>query len=424
MRSKSSEKGQALIIITFAAVVLMGFAALAIDGARVFEDKRHAQNAADTAALGAALAYSREQNLVTAAQTRATENGYDNNGTTNIVTITITDIDGSVCPANLQGKEIQVDIESTIGTTFARVLGRNTMTTLSTAVARACGTYSGPPFGGNAIVSLKPTGTAIGGNGNVNIDITGGGFFSNSSGSPSVDCDGASGSLSVPEVTIAGGTADYGNCGTTIPGGTDTSASQFTLESASAFFPPKPPCTGGAATSLGGGYYETNPANSYVGNTISLPNSDVHLAPGTYCITTSPGQFTHTIYGDEVFLYSAVTNFTLSFQGSGAGMVLTAPSSGTYKGILVYLKEQFDSNGNLICPQEIELHGNGAASIRGAVIAPSAEVNITGNPSGGAYQSQVIGCTVDIGGTSDVFVQYDPSVNFQTTVPYSISLLE
>lgn len=45
-----SEKGQALILITLGIIALIGFTALAIDGGRAFEERRHAQNAADTAA--------------------------------------------------------------------------------------------------------------------------------------------------------------------------------------------------------------------------------------------------------------------------------------------------------------------------------------------------------------------------------------
>ena len=58
MKPKSQERGQALILIAFAAIGLFAFTALAIDGSRVFSDRRHAQNAADTAALAAALAKS------------------------------------------------------------------------------------------------------------------------------------------------------------------------------------------------------------------------------------------------------------------------------------------------------------------------------------------------------------------------------
>jgi Flp pilus assembly protein TadG len=432
MKQINNEKGQALIMIAIAAVVLMGFAALAIDGARVFEDKRHAQNAADTAALAGALAYSRDYSndagIQTTAQTRATENGYDDNGTTNDVTITVTTISGNVCPANLVGKEIEVQIDSTIGTTFGRILGRDTMSSTSVAVARACGTYSGPPFTGNAIVSLSQSGIAIGANGAVNINITGGGLFSNSTGNPSVDCDGgggSNGSVTVPSVTIpSGGSADYGNCSPDIAGGTDTTASQYSLASAAAFFPESPACDGVAQFS-GGTYYPQAGAD---GSRVAFDkNNDMHFAPGVYCFTSYPsgGSYGNTLSGDEVTFYSALSNFSLGFQGGG-GITATAPSSGDYKGILIYLEPVVDSNGNLLCnnTQELELHGNGAASIRGAVIAPSAEVNITGNPDGGAYQSQVIGCTVSIGGSADVTVQYDPNTNYQTTVPYTLSLLE
>jgi len=54
MKRKLPEKGQALILVALAAIGLFAFAALAIDGSRMFSDKRHAQNAADTAALAGA----------------------------------------------------------------------------------------------------------------------------------------------------------------------------------------------------------------------------------------------------------------------------------------------------------------------------------------------------------------------------------
>src|SRR5215208_8361157 len=69
MKPRSHERGQALIMIALAVVGLFGFSALAIDGSRIFSDRRHAQNAADTAALAAALA-----------RVRATGSNLDVNG--------------------------------------------------------------------------------------------------------------------------------------------------------------------------------------------------------------------------------------------------------------------------------------------------------------------------------------------------------
>ena len=49
---KTSEGGQALVLIVLAIVALLGFTALAVDGSMVYSDRRHAQNAADASALG------------------------------------------------------------------------------------------------------------------------------------------------------------------------------------------------------------------------------------------------------------------------------------------------------------------------------------------------------------------------------------
>jgi uncharacterized membrane protein len=84
------ERGQALVLIALAAVGLFAFAGLAIDGSIVFSDRRHAQNAADTAALDAALAYIRlgsSGTWVTEGLDRAASNGYDNDGSRNIVAV-------------------------------------------------------------------------------------------------------------------------------------------------------------------------------------------------------------------------------------------------------------------------------------------------------------------------------------------------
>src|SRR5262245_50174928 len=87
MKIGYSEKGKALIMIALTAIVVVSFASLAIDGSVGFSDRRHAQNAADTAVLAAALAKVRGQSFNTAALNLATSNGYNNDGTTNTVEV-------------------------------------------------------------------------------------------------------------------------------------------------------------------------------------------------------------------------------------------------------------------------------------------------------------------------------------------------
>ena len=53
------ERGQVLVIAVLALVGLIGITGLAIDGSAAYTDRRRAQNAADSAALAAALAHVR-----------------------------------------------------------------------------------------------------------------------------------------------------------------------------------------------------------------------------------------------------------------------------------------------------------------------------------------------------------------------------
>src|SRR5688572_7856236 len=158
MRPKAQERGQALVIIALAAVGLFGFSALAIDGSRVFSDRRNAQNAADTAALSAALAKIRAEDYVQAAKDRAGDNGYVFDANSNVEVflcsvatnppcqgIPTVDLNANPPPTAEElelanpANYIQVKITSILPATFARIIGRNEFKNILTAIA-----YAGP----------------------------------------------------------------------------------------------------------------------------------------------------------------------------------------------------------------------------------------------------------------------------------------
>ena len=86
-KNRRREVGQAVALFALAMFVLLAFGALAIDGGRLYVESRRTQNAVDNAALAAARAMCLGENHTTAALQLANENGYDNDGVGDIVTV-------------------------------------------------------------------------------------------------------------------------------------------------------------------------------------------------------------------------------------------------------------------------------------------------------------------------------------------------
>jgi len=173
MRRKR-EKGAAGVLVAVSLLLLVGFAALAIDGGLGFDQRRGTQNAADNAALAAAWEACNPRDAaapdpVGSARAVAAENGYDDDDPEVVVTVT-----------PLGTAEYEVIIQQVNDTTFAAPgVGAETLTVVSEGVA----TCEKEDFlGGYAIFAgaeACPSGGAI------ELDLTGatktinGGIFSN-----------------------------------------------------------------------------------------------------------------------------------------------------------------------------------------------------------------------------------------------------
>ena len=409
---KASEKGQALILITLAAVGLFAFAALAIDGSMAFSNKRHAQNAADAAAMAGALTYAREgntTNIETVALTRAEANGFKNvsGDTSTVVTVTITDSPIQDCPGKAPGKDITVTIESRMNTTFGKVIGRNTIESGATATSRACGFKFVPLFDGNAVVGLnKATPCAFDtGNGNANWKVKGGGIFSN----------GCAFSKNDDSVTFL----DNGLCVSTVDGAqgqwgcTPKPAYEYDWDDyVNAIMPPDP-CDGDA-DDIG----------------ITPSSGQTTFSNGVYCITDMDSFTKKDITLDNATLYVKDDVFSLRFSGSG-GLFGYATRRGTYPG-----SDDYDGYYMIVEPaavctkfsdnhhQVLEWRGNGEGSFYGTIFAPSACLDLRGNGHAEGLHSQVIGWIVGSNGTADTYVNYKAEENHQIPISPSISLLE
>src|SRR5215211_4930250 len=133
MSINRSEPGQALIVIALVIVGIVGMIGLVVDGGNAFQDRRRAQNAADSAALASAYTRIKGGGWVGEALAAAAENGYNNDGVRNVVVLYSPPKDG---PHAGDIEYIQIIITSNVNTYFVRVIGRQLITNTAEATAR------------------------------------------------------------------------------------------------------------------------------------------------------------------------------------------------------------------------------------------------------------------------------------------------
>jgi hypothetical protein len=433
MKSKIlfKERGQALVLVALAAVVLFGFVALAIDGSAKFSDRRHAQNAADTAALAGALALvNNDSNWKLDALGRAYDNGYTGDLVKDQVWVfkcsdALADRDDAPLdcgPYEGNSNYIAVIILSHVDTTFAKVIGFNQTHNLVSSV-----TYwnkRGPLYDGNLIVALNPNPcTGNGANGNIalgtsggshsdaEIRLTGGGAFVNSNGT---GC--GMEVMGCPTITIDNGNlSSVGDGNVNLDVGSQACSDKITAPGPSYNqdpypFPPKmkdvpdicstsQPSAPVNNSTLRPGYYSSFPPNG--GSYRNLRN-DITLQAGIYCLDTdlslSNGK---SITGSNVLIYLK-SGHVFSIQGGT--LKLSGRTEGDYKGYVLIV----DSNFTGQTPNCI-VNGAADATFTGTIFAPYCDVEIDGGGKTTSLTAQIIGYTVKITGSQTVNLTYKES---------------
>lgn len=409
-RRKNHEGGQALILIALAIVGLAGIVGLVVDGGNVFLDRRNAQNAADSAALAAALTRVRSGgNLGATALASAAQNGYDNNGTSNVVEFHNPPTSGP----NVGNVEyVQVIITSNVKTYFARLLGWRQLTNRVEAVARTKTPEVRQILDGQAIISLAPQSDcnedkAFWVHGEATLDITGGGIFVNSHNDQCAFIQQGSGSVRINDnhlVTVVGA-AMIQKPQLLTPG---VSVGAIPVSYPPPFFMPKVGCGDKEAQISADG---TSMSPGSWGEDFPPPGV-THLESGVYCLDAGI-KITDNIEGHNVVL--KVDDGEVHFSGS-ADIVLDAPNSGEFAGLLLYLPPDNRS--------KVVLNGGSGSNIKGTILAPASPIHINGNDSSSGFHSQIIGYTVDVNGNSNVVIVYKDEQNYNTLTMPEVQLSE
>ena len=398
MNNYRFERGQALIVIALAVVGIVGMVGLVIDGGNAFQDRRRAQNAADAAALASAYTRIKGGDWVGAALAAAAENGYDNDGTSNVVVLYSPPKDG---PHAGDIEYVQIIITSNLNTYFARVIGRSQITNTVEATARTKAAEIEPLLDGRAVVSLAPNSNCTNRlsfwvHGEATLDITGGGVFVNSGNRDCALVQQGNGSIRLSDgysIDVVGGASIQKTHLFTPQVSVGTSAISYPPP----FFLPKVGCSKEAEILPDG---ITMTSGSWGGD--FPPIGVIYLASGTYCLGNGMHVTGH-LEGHNVLF--RVDEGEVRFN-SDADIILDAPNAGPNSGLLIYLP--MDNKSKVV------LNGGAGSNITGTILAPAAPVLIKGMDSKTGFHSQIIGYTVEADGTSNVVIVYHPDQNYQS----------
>jgi hypothetical protein len=421
MKKKKSESGQALYLLVVGIVSLIGFTALAIDGGRLYSERRTIQGVSDTAAFTGAMFLGRSANIdeamktyaVAAADQIAQENGYDDADVDVSVTTTVEEVGYYY--------HVTTQITSEIDPTFAQLIFDGPLEVRSHSVTRVLPLYE--VVFGDALFSLNETACdSLKFSGNSDITITGTGIFSNSTcdagTDQSISFEGTNHTYIEGSASAAGGINTQGGASWTADGGTNTSIPQsppFTI--------PIPDCSGFPPVSISGSVGNREISWGVVDSLLlNNPSTTYTFESGLYCITGVNGLVINNgiVNGDDVMFYITQGPAYLT----GGTINLSAPnefdppivdaSNEPWTGMLIYMDV---ANTN-----EVRINGNADSNFEGTIYAPSSLCKLNGGGETAGVDVSLVCDMIDVNGGAGLDLHFDDANHYKP--PTTIDLFE
>jgi len=404
---RRSESGQSAILVIMMMTGILGFAALAIDVGYFQSLRRKMQTAADAAALAAARELSTGNstncnsgsNCYTAATNDATTNGFTA-GTVNGTTTTVSVGAPQSGPYAGTSDAIEVDISQTTPSFLLAALGTKTVTIKASATAAP----GGQPA---CIYALDHSASqAISFTGNATV-ATGCGMLDDSSSSSALYANGII-TVTGTQIGIVGSDSLTG-----IVSINPTPITGMAVQSDPLSYLPAPSVGSCTVTDysqttnntvvLNQGVYcgdATHPAINLTGNTVAT------FTGGTYIINGGGLNLAGnaTITGTNVFFY--VTGTPSTYKGvtitGNLAQSLTAPTSGTYAGILFFQDRSI--TGTTASNNSNKIYGNSSSVYTGALYFPTTALTYVGNTS--ATYTILVADTISFTGNTTLGANY------------------
>jgi len=411
------DRGQVLPLTAITFAVLMAFLALALDVAQFLYTKRQLQTAADAAALAGAIEIDYCNGtagctlMKNAVQSAVQENGFASStlvtqcGSLSSSGLTVQMNNGpcalgSSDPNHGNTSFIEVVASEPRASFFAGVMGFPTVRITSRAEA----SLDSSPYCAY-ILSPNASGALLM-NGNATLTATCGVMVDSNSTQAAIF--NGSTTVSTNAIDVAGKVLNNGN-------------NSISPSPSTGMTPLSDPLANLTMPTVGSCNYSNFIVNGG-------KKSSTTLSPGTYCGTTifNGGNYTVTFNpGTYVFTGGMIANGGVSLTGTGvtfyfssgsltmngsSHVALTAPTSGTYAGML-YLQNPTDSS-------TVILNGDTTSAWQGTFYAPDAQLTLNGGNKNAAYTLMVVN-TLTENGNDDFAIGSD-----YTSLPHGKSPLK
>ncbi len=390
-RFLDNREGVIGVLIAIAMPVLLGTTALAVEAGLWYAERRSLQTAADAGAMGAALelANNRSYNVTSAATDSAARNGWS--AASSSIEVNNPPLSGADAGDT---NAVEVILRQTMPLLLTQMFLSEPVVIRTRAVARIT------PGTGFCVLALDPgAGGALTVGGTGDVLLTECGVASNSVASNAMAISGT-GKMNTESVHTVGGVSVSGS-------GTLTTA-----QDPQTYAPAIPDPYAGLAAPTVGACDETNWKSGAHANVTIYPGvycggldvgqqANVTLAPGTYIIDGGG----LNVNGNAALQGSGVTIIMTSSSGSDYGTVdinggavvdLSAPSSGTYAGILFFQDRDAPTTGSH------SFLGGSTTEFKGALYFPKTKTIFSGGNSSDGGCMQIVARTVEFRGNSDI----------------------
>lgn len=381
------EKGAVVAYMAIIMPVMLGGLGLAIDNGRLYSVRRQMQTAADATALAAAHEWRNQnyENYAAVAKEDALLNGFDENEGVEI-DVNVPPLSG---PRAGDGNYVEVIIREEVPLYFMRAFNKPATVVESRAVA-------GLVPADACVYILDPTASkALSVGGSARLTLEGCGVHVNSNSSSAATTNGG-GMVTATAVGVVG---NY------------TGSGFFPTPQTGVYQAPDPLKDLPAPPSAGCTFIEPlviqdtqvlNPGN-YCGGIQITSQGHVTLNPGMYVLNGGglDVQAGATLIGDGVTFYNTAGG-GYSFEPvefmSNSTTQLSAPTSGTYKGILFFQDRSIPTANN----KPNKFAGTPDTEFRGTLYFPLGDVDYVGTSGTVAQETMLLARTAEFHGTADL----------------------